>query len=172
MLVDGVYLIIHPLLLALSIHEEDVLLPFQIGAWDPDADICNEGCVVGGDPGTYCTYQGAPFAFVVSPSCQFGILFQLLEVEHCWVIAHVQLPHPLLVNLLNSWVLELFIEPFDKVCPAQVSISWDFVIVLILAPILLPMVHLINPHGSYYNRHAHSQGQLIIIVSSSYFPYT
>ncbi len=74
-----------------------------------------------------------------------------------------QVANPLVFNVTEEEVVDVgFLKLFFSTEYLDVS----------AIPQESPFEHMIDPHGSYYNRHACSQGQPIIVVSSSYFPYT
>ncbi len=70
----SINLVVHPLLLALFIHNKDAYLPFGVGLWDIEPSIGDKGGVGAGDSLSYCHDHRTSCPHVPSSSCELGFL--------------------------------------------------------------------------------------------------
>ncbi len=108
------------------------------------------------DHGTPC--RTAATIGVVTPPCQLGLVFQLLEEDSSWIATHLHLLHALLVDFLEGGVSEHGLEFLDEVVPMRIAISWAGGVPIVgdpkvLSPMGPPMLGAFDEEGGGEDHH-------------------
>ncbi len=95
---------------------------------------------------------------LVSSPGQLRFSFKLLEVDRGRITSHLQLSHPLLVDLLNGGVPELGLELLYEILPMRISVLEPIRILMVIDPVALsmmssPVAHAFEEVGGHEDDH-------------------
>ncbi len=106
---ESVCPLIDVLLCALLVHYEDALLPFLVGARDPETDVGDGSGIIVGNALLNYLDEDTLFRLVIESVCQLGLPLHLSE-EEIGGTCHPDLTHLSFMNEFDGGVAELLTD--------------------------------------------------------------